>query len=337
MAPKKQDTLTLDIFGVIDPFFGDVSAASIRDQIKAAGDGVKNINMRINSPGGAIFDSLAIHNLLRLHPAKVTATVLGLAASGASIVAMAGDAIEVAAGGFLMLHNPLGIAAGDAEEMRDYAATLDALKTQMVSIYAKRSGRDAATISEMLDAETWLDGPQAVAEGFADRVTAGLSVAASAAFDLTRFKNVPQSLLSPKGTPVMASATYQELRSSFPKADAAFIVSQQEAQATLPQAQAAYQAALENRLAAAEAKAGKGKSEAVGVTVQPEGRLIDGSITDPVSEWHDALAALTGKGLSRARASSKLAAERPELREAFVDAYNEAHSDARSPAGRKGR
>jgi ATP-dependent Clp protease, protease subunit len=161
MANKKSDTLELSLYGTIDPLWGDVSAVTVRDAIKAAGN-AKTIHVRVNSPGGSVFDSVAIHSLLRSHPARKLVTVDGLAASAASIVMMAGDDIEIATGGFVFVHDPLGYVQGDAAEMRDMAGLLERMKGQLVGIYARRTGRTEADIVRMMAEETWMSAEEAV-------------------------------------------------------------------------------------------------------------------------------------------------------------------------------
>jgi ATP-dependent protease ClpP protease subunit len=326
---KKSSTLELSIYGVVDPLWGDVSAAAIRDELKAAGD-VKTIHVRINSPGGAVFEGSAVYSLLKSHAARKIVTVDGLAASTASLIAMAGDEIVVSEAGYIMIHDPIGsVWAGDAEELRGMADLLDKLKLQITGIYARRTGRSEADIAAMMAAETWLTAEEAVKEKFADRVAPGLAVAA--AFDPTKyqFHNIPESLKGPKMS-TSQPATFAELKTTFPQADATFIVAQQEASATLDQARNAYQAMLEKKLQAAEARAGKSTS-ALGVSVAPEGRVLGSGVStgDPIGKWEAALAQLTATGLPSRVAISRLVAERPELHAAYLEAYNLEHADAR--------
>ena len=144
------------------------------------------IIVNINSPGGDLFEGLAIYNLLREHKAEVTVNVVGIAASAASVVAMAADTLNVARAGFLMVHNAWVVAWGNKNDLRQTADTLDPFDQAMVNIYAARSGLDKAEVTTMLDNETWLDGETAVAKGLADsllasdQVTTDSSASASA-------------------------------------------------------------------------------------------------------------------------------------------------------------
>ena len=129
---------------------------------------VRELLVRINSPGGAVSDGIAIYNALKEHPARIEVLVEGLAASIASVIAMAGDRIRMGEGALMMIHNPWTLAIGDADDLRKTAETLDKHTDVLVDIYARRTGRPRDEIAAMLDAETWMTGPEAVEKGFAD-------------------------------------------------------------------------------------------------------------------------------------------------------------------------
>lgn len=164
---------------------------SIFDDIGAYGVSAKNflndlrsitgaeVDVEINSPGGDVFAGLAIYNGLRASGKKINVKVLGLAASAASLIAMAGDTIEMPENAFLMVHNPWGFAMGGADEMRNTADVLDKIGMSLVSTYAKRTGKSDAEITALLDAETWMTAQEAVDAGFATSVTPALAVKAS--------------------------------------------------------------------------------------------------------------------------------------------------------------
>lgn len=158
-------------------FFGGVTADQFRKDLRALGD-VRAIDVRINSYGGDVFDGLAIYRLLADHPATVTTHVDGIAASIASVIAMAGDSIVMSEAGFLMIHNAWGGVKGDAKEMRDYAERLDAVSRQIAGVYAARSGIDQGEIQQMMNAETWLNSQDAYAKGFANQVVQNEAIAA---------------------------------------------------------------------------------------------------------------------------------------------------------------
>lgn len=172
---------------------GGITAKGFADELKALGD-LHTINVRINSPGGDVFDGIAIYNTLTTHKAKVNTFIDGLAASIASIIALAGDKVTIAENGLMMLHQPWTVAIGDAREMNKTADTLDKISEALVVTYAKRSGKDSKAIVKMMDAETWLTGQEAVDQGFADVVTPMKAVDAS--FKMcAKYKHAPAALL----------------------------------------------------------------------------------------------------------------------------------------------
>lgn len=189
----KDDFAQIDIYDEIGRW--GVSAKSFRAELKKIN--AKTITVRLNSPGGDVFDGIAIHNDLVAHSAKIRIEVTGLAASAASIIAMAGDDIVMADNAFMMIHNAWGMAAGDKRVMSDFRAILEKIDASLAATYQKRTGIEAKAIVKMMDEETWLSAADAVDQGFADDTTEGAS--ANAMFDLSGFKNVPA------GVPVLAS------------------------------------------------------------------------------------------------------------------------------------
>ena len=168
-------TPVLSIFDDIGAY--GVSAKSFLNDLRTVT--TDEVDVEINSPGGDVFAGLAIYNGLRASGKKINVKVLGLAASAASLVAMAGDTIEMPENAFMMIHNPWGFAMGGADEMRNTADVLDKIGTGLVSTYAKRTGKTDQEITALLDAETWMTAQEAVAAGFATSVTAALAVKAS--------------------------------------------------------------------------------------------------------------------------------------------------------------
>jgi len=157
------------------------------------------IKLAINSPGGAVFDALAIYNALRQHPASVEVTIMGVAASAASIIAMAGDTVVMPENAFMMIHNPLNMAYGNADDLREMADVLDKIGASLVGIYAKRTGLPEDEIKALLDAETWLNADEAVLKGFADELQPELKVAAS--FDMERLPDNVRASIAPAADP----------------------------------------------------------------------------------------------------------------------------------------
>lgn len=168
-------TPVLSIFDDIGAY--GVSAKSFLNDLRSVtGD---EVAVEINSPGGDFFAGLAIYNGLRASGKKITVKVLGLAASAASLVAMAGDTIEMAENSFLMVHKTLADLYANADDMRETAEVLDKFDAGLVSIYAKRTGKTDQEITALLHAETWMTAQEAVDAGFATSVTAALAVKAS--------------------------------------------------------------------------------------------------------------------------------------------------------------
>jgi ATP-dependent Clp protease protease subunit len=158
----------IEIFDVIggDDFFGGITARYINAVLRGAGDVVVNIN----SPGGSFMEGNAIYNLLLAHPGKVTVNVIGWAASAASIVAMAGDVINIAPSGFMMIHNGQVSADGDRHDLANIIALLEKIDDALAGIYVARTGQTKAKIATMLDDETSMGAADAVKLGFADKL-----------------------------------------------------------------------------------------------------------------------------------------------------------------------
>jgi ATP-dependent Clp protease protease subunit len=174
-AAAAADNATISILDPIgfDPWSedGGVTAKRIAGALRAIG-AKTDVTVNINSPGGDLFEGLAIYSLLREHQGNVLVKVLAMAASSASIVAMAGDEIRIARAGFLMLHDTWVVAMGNRNDLRATADTLEPFDAAMADIYAARSGVNVKTIAKMMDAETFINGISAVEQGFADSLLA---------------------------------------------------------------------------------------------------------------------------------------------------------------------
>ncbi|MFC5528479.1 head maturation protease, ClpP-related [Cohnella yongneupensis] len=201
-----------------------VTPQKFNDELKALGD-VEEISVRINSNGGSVFAGVAIHSMLKRHAAKITVYVDGIAASIASVIAMAGDEIVMPVGSMLMIHNPWTIGMGNAKDFRKLADDLDTIGASMTDVYVARTGIDRDELTGLLEAETWLSANQAVERGFATRVEEDSQpIAASLRgnkavingieMDWSKFKNAP---ILPAGEPNEQVADLrrelQELRS----------------------------------------------------------------------------------------------------------------------------
>lgn len=171
----------ITMFDVIGYDYWDgsgVTAVKVAAQLRAIGD--RPVEVQINSPGGDMFEGIAIYNVLREHPQPVTVKVMGLAASAASIIAMAADTLEIGAASFLMIHNCWVISAGNRHDMAATAEYLAPFDQAMADVYAQRAGGEAKDFAAMMDKETYLSGSQAVALGLADALLPADQVALDA-------------------------------------------------------------------------------------------------------------------------------------------------------------
>lgn len=200
MSAVKASVLELLVYDEIGENFwteGGITASTLAAAIKAAGQ-YDSIVLRINSPGGNAFDGVAIYNLLRAQKKPIDVFVDGIAASAASVVAMAGDSISMGTGAMLMVHNAMWGCYGDAQALRSAADTIETISVTIGEIYVKRTKQDAAKVKAMMDAETWMGGEQAVELGFATKTIEqdDTSVAAARAlaqsFNLKAFKHAPK-------------------------------------------------------------------------------------------------------------------------------------------------
>lgn len=164
-----------------------------RDVVQRLGEiRAQAITLRVNSPGGDVMDGVAIYNALRNHPAVVTTQVDGLAASIASVIALAGDQIQIAENGFFMIHDPWGITIGTAAEHRRTAGVLDKVAGTILDTYMKRAEAERSQVEAWMTEETWFTAQEAVEAGFADAVvTPGET---KARYDLSVFRNAPAAL-----------------------------------------------------------------------------------------------------------------------------------------------
>lgn len=200
-------TLELDIYDRIGEsfWFDSVSAKSVRSLLKS-NKKAETIKVRINSRGGDVIDGSAIYTLLAEHDAQVIVNIDGIAASMASVIAMAGDEITMSSAAYLMVHNPWGIGMGEASDLRNLADTLDKMRGTLASIYAGKSGQSLEQIYAWMDAETWMTATEAKERGFVDLVQkpkrsaakqskdASARAYASLAMGLDAYGNMPEAL-----------------------------------------------------------------------------------------------------------------------------------------------
>ena len=195
--PETPGDGVLDIEGPIaeESWFGD--ECSSREFVKALKD-VGNVTVHINSPGGDVMAGAEIYSALREHSlngrGRVTVIVTALAASAASVVAMAGDEILISPVAYMMIHNPWSMAVGDAKEMRKTAKTLDEITEGLITAYQQRTGKSRDQLKRMLENETWMSAQTCVDEGFADGVYGGEIRAAACAGAGMLTRATPESI-----------------------------------------------------------------------------------------------------------------------------------------------
>lgn len=164
------DGPTISIYDRIGDSYDGEGVTAKRISAALRNIGARDVTVNVNSPGGDFFQGVAIYNMLREHKAKVTVNVMGIAASAASIIAMAGDEIMMGDGAFLMIHNAWAVAIGNRHDMMAAAEQLAPFDAAMAQVYASRSGLPVADIAAMMDKESWLGASQAVDDGFATGV-----------------------------------------------------------------------------------------------------------------------------------------------------------------------
>jgi len=304
-----------------------VSAAEFLNQLNAL-DTSRGLVVRLNSPGGDVWDGMAIYNAVsRIENVEVV--VDGLAASMASVVAMAGDKLVMASGSMFMIHNPWAVVGGNAAEMRRIAYQLDQVREQMVGIYAGRTGKDADAIRALMDAETWFDADTAVAEGWADEIEGTVRLAAAVRdFDLNRFSKVPEVLAQAAAEEPDAEEAPADEEAAAPAAEA---VAQAEEQPPAEPAPVEYPAAVAAEVAALcahhgvpalaseliaartsveDAKARMAVVSEVRALVARAGRMNSEISADLADEW---IRAGVGAEEARRRLFDRLANDEPEI------------------------
>ncbi|CDN52527.1 ATP-dependent Clp protease, proteolytic subunit ClpP [Neorhizobium galegae bv. officinalis bv. officinalis str. HAMBI 1141] len=194
MQAKGNSEAEILLYGDIgDPWFGGVTAKQFADDLKALGK-VDTIHLRINSYGGDVFQGLTIYRILIDHPAKIIAHVDGVAASIASVIAMAATEINISEAGFIMIHNAWGVAIGNEGDMLTMAALLKKTTTSLRDVYVARTSNTADKVKKWMDDETWFTSDEAVANGFADKVSDNMRIAARVDLSKHRFKRPPAAL-----------------------------------------------------------------------------------------------------------------------------------------------
>lgn len=184
------DAVDVHLFDVIGwPFI------SARDLLYRIPKGAATINVYLNTPGGDVFEGMAIYNMLCDHKATVNVIVSGLAASSGSLIAMAGDTIKMSPASFMMIHNPWSIMSGDADDFRKEAGLLDQIGDMFATAYAGKTGLGKNQLRALMKDETWYTPEEAVAAGFANEITGEIPADdPSARFDLSVFNHTPSSI-----------------------------------------------------------------------------------------------------------------------------------------------
>ena len=208
----------------------DSTSVSIYDQIGESWDGSgmtakrmagilrsigdKDIQVNINSPGGDFFEGVAVYNLLRQHKAKVTVNVLGLAASAASIIAMAGDEINMGEGSFLMIHNAWCMAIGNRHDMQAAAEQLAPFDTAMAEVYAARAGITTKVAAKLMDAESWIGAEAAIADGFATGMMSNDLITQDTKASASNVRKIESALIASGMPRSQAQKTISDFKSS---------------------------------------------------------------------------------------------------------------------------
>ena len=209
--------------GALDVYIYDeigMWGTSAEDFVKDVGGELEKdqeLRVHLNSPGGSVFDGLAIYNFLTTRN-KVTTIVDGVAASMASVIFMAGSNRIMPENALLMIHNPWAARIGDAEELRKAAEALDTMKDSIVGIYAKVTGKDTDEVKVMLDDETWMNGKDAIENGFATMLTDEVKMAAS--FDIAKLNVIPDALAKAREMKEKEMSEVKEIQAKLDEATA---------------------------------------------------------------------------------------------------------------------
>jgi len=202
--PKKAELL---LYGVIENYswWGDeVTPKQFKNDLDELGD-IDELNVYINSEGGDVFAAQAIYSMIKRHEATVNVYIDGLAASAASVIAMAGDNVYMPANAMMMIHNPWTVALGNSDEFRKIADDLDKIRESIVATYEAKTGLETKKIEKFMDKETWFTAEEAFEYGFADEIEQEKKVAASLkggiltlngqVINLSRYKNPPKMIV----------------------------------------------------------------------------------------------------------------------------------------------
>jgi ATP-dependent Clp protease protease subunit len=187
---------------------GGITAKGFQKELSEIKAG--QIDLHINSPGGMVFEGITIHNLLKQHPANVTTYIDGLAASIASVIALAGDKVIMAENALFMIHNASGMVVGTSDDMRDFAEKLDKVNGSIATTYTSKTKKDEKEINDLMAAETWMTADEALEMGFVDEVSGEADMAACAKFipamQKAKFQHIPDGIAAKKEKPTAKDA-----------------------------------------------------------------------------------------------------------------------------------
>ena len=190
---RNESGATIYIYDVIDSYWG-VGAKSVISALAEIGDET-DVAVRLNSPGGDVFEGRAIMAAIRNHKGKTTAYIDSLAASAATSIAIACDEVVISPGAFFMIHNASSAVWGDKNAMRETADLLEKIEGSIVDDYIGKTGAEHQQIVDWMNAETWFSADEAIANGFCDRMAD--TAKAKHTWNLAAFANAPKSLLEP--------------------------------------------------------------------------------------------------------------------------------------------
>lgn len=188
---RNESEATLYIYDVIDPYWG-IGAKGVIEALAGA-EGAETLHLRINSPGGDVFEARAIIEAIKRFGGKTVAHIDSLAASAATSIALAADEVEIAEGAFFMIHNASGGVWGDKNAMRDTADLLEKVEGAIVADYTGKTGKEEQQIIDWMNAETWFSASEAIESGFVDRLAS--TSKAKNTWNLAAFAKAPQALL----------------------------------------------------------------------------------------------------------------------------------------------
>nr|DAI30220.1 MAG TPA: Putative ATP dependent Clp protease [Caudoviricetes sp.] len=228
MKNEEENSADMILYGTIgsDEWWDDICDKTFKEDIANLGK-VENINLHINSPGGSVFAAVAIANTLKNHKAKVTAYIDGLAASAATIITSACDIVKMPKNALFMIHNPLTWAYGNKQELEKTGILLDKVKDSILETYlAKAKDKTKEELSALMDEEKWFNAEEAKEYGFIDEIVGemekpqnvnNLLIVNSLAFDISKFKNFPNSrpAVSPKN--IKDEMTVEKFINSYPE------------------------------------------------------------------------------------------------------------------------